>query len=151
MTSRAIIQSIVVQYPHPQTKSSSSINFSKQSFKNQFRYLNVSQNDDCFYFTTVAYSIMNTEQTSKNIFTYNSRWLYTLQLYIAGNFQLLKSHYQGRKSSKYFKDFTDLDFFYTDIYFSFSLRNACLPYKCLVTQSVCCTLSSQPFSWLGDT
>ena len=29
------------------------------------RYLNLSRNDDCFYFTTVAYSIMNTERQAK--------------------------------------------------------------------------------------
>ena len=33
----------------------------------------------------------------------------------------------GKKWSIYFKDFTYLDLFYTDIFFSFSLTNACLP------------------------
>ena len=42
-----------------------------------------------------------------------------MQLYIAGNFQVVKIHLSGKNSSIYFKDFTDLDFFYTDIFFIF--------------------------------
>ena len=53
-----------------------------------------------------------------------------------------KSLVEKKNHSLYFKDFTDLDFFYTDIFFIFfekclfALRNQ--------TQSVC-TMSSQPF------
>ena len=52
---------------------------------------------------------------------YNSYWLYTLQLHIAGNFQVAKSHWSGKNFIHIFKDFTDLDFFYTD-FFHFLLR-----------------------------
>ena len=62
---------------------------------------------------------------------YNSYWLYTLQLYIAGNFQVVKSHSSGKKIIHIFKDFTNLDFFCTD-FFSFS-----------ATQNVWCALSSR--------
>ena len=45
---------------------------------------------------------------------YKSCWLYTLQLFIAGNFQVVKSHLVGKNSSfMYLKDFTDLDFFFS--------------------------------------
>ena len=40
-----------------------------------------------------------------------------MQLYIAGNFKVGKSNWSGKI---YFKDFTDLDFFYTCIFFIFS-------------------------------
>ena len=46
---------------------------------------------------------------------YNSCWLYTLQLYIVGNFQVISRE----KKSIYLKDFTNLDFFSTDIFFHF--------------------------------
>ena len=36
----------------------------------------------------------------------------------------------------YFKDFTDLDFFHTDIFFSFSLKNACLPCRLRKAEAV---------------
>ena len=39
-----------------------------------------------------------------------------LQLYIAGNFQVVKCISTEKNSSIYFKDFTDLDFFYTGIF-----------------------------------
>ena len=40
--------------------------------------------------------------------------------------------------------------FFFFLFFSlFCLTNSCLPYA--VKQSACCTLSSQPFCWLGDT
>ena len=53
----------------------------------------------------------------------------------------------------YLKDFTDLDFFLSFLFFFFFFF--CIFFnKWLfilpVTQSVCCTLSNQPFCWLGD-
>ena len=44
-----------------------------------------------------------------------------------------------KKSSIYFEDFTDLDIFLQRYFPLFSL-----------TQSACCTLSRQPFPWIGD-
>ena len=57
---------------------------------------------------------------------YNSCWVYTLQSYIAGNFQVVKSHLVGKKTSSiYFKDFTDLDFLiHRYFFFHFLLRKA---------------------------
>ena len=50
----------------------------------------------------------------------------------------------GKKNSSIcLKKFTDLDFFYTENFF-FIFFDKCL-FTLLVTQSVCCILSSQPF------
>ena len=43
----------------------------------------------------------------------------TLQLCIAGNFQVVKKFSREKILFIDFKDFTDLDFFYTDIFFHF--------------------------------
>ena len=85
--------------------------------------------DDCFYFTTVADLILG------NIYSW----------------QFLSSEKSlARKKVIYLKDFTDLNFFLSFLFFFFCI----LFDKCLfvlpVTQSVCCTLSNQPFCWLGD-
>ena len=48
------------------------------------------------------------------------------------------------------KNFTDLEFLYTDIYLFIFFDN-CLLFTLSFTQSVCCTLSSQPIWWFGDT
>ena len=53
---------------------------------------------------------------------YNGFWLYSSELYIAGNFQILQSHWSGKNSCICFKDFADLGFFY----YSFSFTNVCL-------------------------
>ena len=78
--------------------------------------------------------------------------LLPLYFVIIYNWQLSSSEklLAGKKNSSiYFKDFTDLYFSYTNIFFLIFFG------KCLftssVTQSVCFTLSSQPFCWLGDT
>ena len=63
----------------------------------------------------------------------------TLQLCIAGNFQVVKKFSREKILFIDFKDFTDLDFFYTDIFFHF--LDKCV-LNLLVTQSVCCTVSS---------
>ena len=47
-----------------------------------------------------------------------------------------KSIVGEKNSTIYFKDSTDLDFFYTDICFSFSLTNACSPYHVRKTYTV---------------
>ena len=51
----------------------------------------------------------------------------------------------------YLKNFTDLDFFLSFLFFFFFciFFNKWL-FILPVTQSVCCTLSNQPFCWLGD-
>ena len=51
---------------------------------------------------------------------YNSCWLHTLQLYIVGNFQVVKNHLLGKNSSIYLKGFYR---FLTDIFHFLS----CLP------------------------
>ena len=73
--------------------------------------------DDCLYLTTVTG--------------------YTLQLYIAGNFQLVRSHWGFR-------------FLFSIFFFFFTFFDK-LTFS--VTQGLCCThtLSSQPFCWLRDT
>ena len=49
---------------------------------------------------------------------YNSCWLYTLQLYIARSFEVVKKKTVSKKNSSIcLIDFTDLDFFYTNLYF----------------------------------
>ena len=63
---------------------------------------------------------------------YNSCRLYTIQLFIARNFQVVKIRWGGGGGNHpyiqgfyiYFKDFTDLDFFYTDIFLNCLLRKA---------------------------
>ena len=89
-----------------------------------------------------------------------------LQLYIAGNFQGVTRHWSGKKSSIYLKDFTNLDFSYTDIYIYISIYIYIYIYiytyiyififfdkylfSLSVTQSICYALSSQQIFWLGD-
>ena len=78
-----------------------------------------------------------------------------LALYIAiiYSWKLLRSEKAlvGKKNSFiYLNDFTDLDFFITDIFFFFSFFFWQLQVY-TVMQSACCTLSSQSFCWLGDT
>ena len=53
---------------------------------------------------------------------YNCRWVYILQVNIAGNFQVERSHHSGKKIVDIFRgfeDFTDLDIFL----FSFTFNN----------------------------
>ena len=51
-------------------------------------------------------------------------------------FNQWKVNSRGKDSTIYFKDSTDLEFFYTDICFSFSLTNACSPYHVRKTYTV---------------
>ena len=55
-----------------------------------------------------------------------------------------------QNSSIYLKDFTNLDFFFHFFHFLFIFCDKSL-FTLSVTQSACCFLSSQPYSWLGDT
>ena len=91
-----------------------------------------------------------------------------MQLYISGNFQVVRNHWSNKTSATYLKDFTDLDFFF--LFFLFFIFIYLFTYLFIylfifhffhflwqmlfnfpVTQSVCCTLSSQPFRCLRDT
>ena len=62
-----------------------------------------------------------------------------------------KSLVRKKSSSMYLTDFTDLDFFFSiAFHFSFIFFGKYL-FTLSVTLSVCCTLNSHPFCWLGDT
>ena len=99
-------------------------------------------------FSKIFKIIFFTEHLWMTASIYKSCWLYTLQLFIAVNFQVVKSHLVGKKSSfMYLKDFTDLDFFFSIFFFLFILFDEYL-FTLPVTQSVYCTLSSQPFCCL---
>ena len=71
---------------------------------------------------------------------YNSCWLYTWQLYIAGNFQVVGSHWSGNKFIHISKGFYRFRFFFIFLIFFFFSKN--------VTQSICCTFSNQYFVFL---
>ena len=48
---------------------------------------------------------------------YKSRWLYVLQLYIAGNFQVERNHYSGKKIVHIFQGFCRFRHFFTKTFF----------------------------------
>ena len=53
----------------------------------------------CFFNKSIVLCLIYTSE--RLLLFYNSFWLYTLQLYIAGNFQVVRSHYLAKKSYIY--------------------------------------------------
>ena len=76
----------------------------------------------------------------------DSCWLYSLQLYIAGNFPVVKSHWSGKKLHPYISKILQIWISFTYFFHFWQMR-----VYLVGLQSVCYTLSNQPFCWLGDT
>ena len=64
-------------------------------------------------------------------------------------FQIVKSHQQGKKFIHISYRFSQIEISFTQICF-FIFFDKCF-FTLSITQSVCCTLRSLPFCWLGDT
>ena len=78
----------------------------------------------CFFNKSIVLCLIYTSE--RLLLFYNSFWLYTLQLYIAGNFQVVRSHYLAKKSYIYLNISRILRFRFLFFHF-FSFDKCLLP------------------------